>query len=394
MVSCLLCISCGLSEVGDAGPNAEGDVWGGPVGDAGGSSGGLESVCYMTAVDYPKGYDWRSDQACGSVRCSLVVYADKIPVMKVPVGQNYHTSSDVDMHRLSGYDLYTDYVSDTETVIRKNGQEIFRYEGAERICGLVARGGDVFTLGESRQGEGFSFRKNGAVVLSRRKAHVAAPLRCDGDSLCFGFREQIQAATGAIDRYYCVYGNKVVNLSLREDIKAVWDVFTSDGQPVLLASLKGVEQPVMICGESLNALNVPKGMTMVSGSMFRVGAQIGVEGVCRTFSGSLRCGIWLGGSLLILFDSPNIASVCTEGLGVSCVVNPSDAGASGKIYRCGELYTMPQGYVCMSADCIDMVNGILHVGLSSFDGSRPLLWRDGLVDTLKINGFISGIKAL
>jgi hypothetical protein len=57
------------------------------------------------------------------------------------------------------------------------------------------------------------------------------------------------------------------------------------------------------------------------------------------------------------------------------------------------MYTMPGGYSCMGNEAIAMVNGILHVGLSSTTGERPVLWKDGQLDTLKINGYISGIYA-
>jgi hypothetical protein len=37
------------------------------------------------------------------------------------------------------------------------------------------------------------------------------------------------------------------------------------------------------------------------------------------------------------------------------------------------------------------VGGIMYVGLSSLDGGKPLLWKDGQVDSLKINGYISSV---
>ena len=82
--------SCGIQEIGGEGKDpAGGGIWGGPVSGGQGGSGGLHTVCYMTALDYKKGYDWRSDQARETVKCSLVVFADGVPVMKVPVGTDY-----------------------------------------------------------------------------------------------------------------------------------------------------------------------------------------------------------------------------------------------------------------------------------------------------------------
>jgi len=39
-----------------------------------------------------------------------------------------------------------------------------------------------------------------------------------------------------------------------------------------------------------------------------------------------------------------------------------------------------------------MVNGILHVGLSSVENGFPVVWKDAALDTLRINGYISGIS--
>ena len=75
-----------------------------------------------------------------------------------------------------------------------------------------------------------------------------------------------------------------------------------------------------------------------------------------------------------------------------CVMNPSLPGQCGRIFRCDEMMDMPEGYVCMGNEAAAAVNGILHVGLSSKKGDRPVLWRDGLSDTLDVNGFITSVS--
>ena len=346
----LLVWSCGLSEINGVKQYGDQGIWGGPIEGTGSGAGVLESVCYVVAVDYAKGYDWRSDESHESVRCSLVVYADGTPIMKVPVGRSHQVSADSDMHRIVQGHLYTDYCLDGETIIKRDGKFLFGYSGSERICNLMVIGDDVYTLGEGRQGAGFSLRRNGEVVLSREKASVVSPLRFDGDSICFGFCEQIRNAEGAIDRYYSAYGNKVTNLSLRDDMQKVWDVCTVNGRSLVLASLKAVSQPVVVSEDDIVALSVPKGMSVVSCSMFMVGERVGVEGVCKTSAGVLKSAIWLDGNLFVMFDNMNIASVCTDGEGVCCVLNPSTSQSSGIIYRCGEVYAMPKGYSCVGTE--------------------------------------------
>ena len=154
-VAVTMVASCGLTEIGgtDSG-NTGGGVWGGPL-DEDSSTGVLNQICYMTALDYQKGYDWRADNYRENVRCSLVVYADGRQIMKVPVGEEYETSSDPDMHRIIDGHLYTDYSTSGETVIKKDGAQILRYSGREIICGMRVCGDDVYTLGQNRNGEGF-----------------------------------------------------------------------------------------------------------------------------------------------------------------------------------------------------------------------------------------------
>ena len=100
-------VSCGLEEVSRRPHSGAEDVWVGPGIDAG-KEDREKTVIYVTAMQYPDGYDWRADVEKGSVKCSLTVYADGIPMMKVPVGDEYEVSSDPDMHRMADGHLYTD----------------------------------------------------------------------------------------------------------------------------------------------------------------------------------------------------------------------------------------------------------------------------------------------
>ena len=72
-------------------------------------------------------------------------------------------------------------------------------------------------------------------------------------------------------------------------------------------------------------------------------------------------------------------------------INSLYKGKGGVIYRSGEFHTMPTGYAVMGPDTIKSIDGILYVGLSSLDGGKPIVWKDGVVDTLNINGYISAI---
>ena len=132
MIALIVAVSCGLEEVGRKPHTGSGEIWTGPGMNAG-KDDPSRTIIYVTEMDYPDGYDWRADQEKGNVRCSLVVFADGLPMMKVPVGDAYETSPDPDMHRMIGGHLYTDYSTDSTTVIKKDGKEIFRYRGREMM---------------------------------------------------------------------------------------------------------------------------------------------------------------------------------------------------------------------------------------------------------------------
>jgi hypothetical protein len=48
----------------------------------------------------------------------------------------------------------------------------------------------------------------------------------------------------------------------------------------------------------------------------------------------------------------------------------------------------------MGNNPIDMVNGILNIGLSSVTGGQPVIWKDGETQKLDINGPICTLSAV
>ena len=383
----IMVMSCGLKEIGSV-ENDSDDVWIGP-GTAIGGSGAQSShktVWYLTAFDYPDDYDWRSDQGKGSVKCSLVVYANMIPMMKVPVGDEYMVSSDPDMHRIIDGDLYTDFVKDSITVIKKNGKHLFSYHGKEMLASMYVDSSAVYTVGQSRSGKGFSFRKDGKIIYENKTGFLLG--LPDRDR--FVYAEQIQ---NAAERYYFYDSGKVSQIALREDLRRVWDVKICSSGVKYLASLIGVGSPVVISDEKMYSLNVPTGMT-VQTCRFVQGQQDVVEGVCLSTRGSLTSVLWRNGEREYIFSSGmTVASICSWEDGISCVLKNQKTD-TWAIYRCGELFNMPQDYAVMGSSSMAVVDGILHIGLASKTGESPQIWKDAEMKPLKLNGYISSIVVL
>ena len=383
--------ACGLREIGVQ--KSDEDIWIGPGSIVVGGSDDIvvgKKVWYAVGVDFPEGYDWRTDDEKGQVKCSLVVFANGIPFMKVPVGDRYETSSDPDTHRMIEGSLYTDYSSDDETVVKRNGETIFRYPGREMIIEMAVRGDSVYTLGQSRDGNGFSYRVNGQVLLERESGYAFDHLQTCEDGLSFSFCEVIGTGSDAHERYYHYLAGEICQVAVREDIKKVWDIIFMNERVCYLASVVGITAPVLAVGSQMDPLEVPQGFEVRSCRFLPQAEDLSVEGVVFQRRKVLFSTLWKGVEMLHYFPSGyTVSSICGSGDGLSCVLNAPRAGVNGIIYRGGESFDMPEGYMSIGGDTMTIVDGILYLGLTSTAEERACVWAENEMKPLKINGFIS-----
>lgn len=395
IVFAFVACSCSLVEIGGTAGSQKQDVWVAPgTGDGNGGAGNTgKAVCYITGFDYPEGYDWRADRQAGSVKCSLVVFADMMPVMKIPVGESHEVGWEPDMHRIIDGHLYTDWSTASETVIKKDGQPLFRYSGREMICGMTCDGDDVYILGQNRSGSGFCYRKNGEPVLKKESGYVIGGLQHTSEGICFSYCEPINSGNGA-GRYYFVKDGSVSQIAVREDIKKIWDVVFYNGEVCYISDMTGIDVPVAVCGEKMSAVNLPKSARMLACRFIPVSDNIIVEGVFSADGHTLTSGLWSDGVMLMMFDPGyTVSSMCTWQSGLCCLLSSSAAGAPAKIFRFGDMAEVPCGYIPAGNSPLAVVNGILNVGLSSVSGGKPIVWKDGSVQELDINGYISSVAA-
>ena len=390
IVGLAVAASCGLREIG--GEIRPEDIWIGPgAGIVTDGTGPMQkTVWYVTGFDYPEGYDWSSDRESGSVKCSLVVYANAVPMMKLPVGTDYEVSADPDMHRMIGNDLYTDYSTDSLTVIRKNGRRLFCYQGREMIVAMRTEDGDVYTLGQNRSGKGFAYRKNGEVIYQ----HASGNLFASSNGRSFAFSEQVQMASGSLERYYVYMNGSVSQIAVREDVKKVWDVKVSSGDVSYIASLVGISTPVLVYDDNMVSLDMPNSTVMKSCRFVPDQDDMVIEGAFAVSSGLLTSGLWRNGVRECIFPTGMTAnSLCSWDDGVCCVLTHCRTGES-KIFRCGEIYAVPEGYRIMGTRPLSVIDGILYAGLTPIGGGRPVIWKDGEIEPLKLsNGYISSVTS-
>ena len=123
---------------------------------------------YLTAVRFPDGYAWDLDTCAVDGEVWIDLYRDGERVLSIPAGESVHP----DMHRYAGGHLYSDYSTATETVISRDGTELFRFEGREALRGFLVREDGVHTLGQDRDGEGFTYRIDGRTVYRSETGEV------------------------------------------------------------------------------------------------------------------------------------------------------------------------------------------------------------------------------
>lgn len=368
------------------------DVWQGPGMELkpGGGEEAKKPVWYVTGFDYPEGYDWMSDPEAGSVKCSLVVYANAVPMFKVPVGNEYQTSADPDMHRMIGGDLYTDYSTDSLTVIKKNGKHLFSYSGREMIVSMHVDSTGVYTLGQARNGIGLTFRRDGELLYRQVWGQVLGQLSPSGKA--FAFAEKVHGIGKEIERYYIYDEGEVFQVGVRDDVAKIWDVVKCNGKIHYLATLTGINYPVHVSEDGMQVLDFPSGSTFRSCSFLRGCADVVIEGVYDNFAGMMTSRLWRNGVLELTCPAGmTLWAPYIEHGGVSGILIQQMTGGQ-KIYRSGEVYDMPEGYTVMGTAPLAMVDGILHVGMTSIDGGIPAVWQDGEMRSLGFNGYISSIS--
>ena len=219
----------------------------------------IRDTLYVTGVEYPEGYDWYQDSEYGEVRCFIFLEKEGKKILRVPVGYEYETASDVDMHRCFDGHLYTDYSSDSETVVKKDGKEIFRYGGREMIVSFYVKDESVYTLGIARSGEsGLTFRKNGKVEAFYETGVLLSGFHEDSGKLCFTFAQE-SAYTESGFEYFVYEGGEVFEFAKSEDINNVLDAIVYNDEICYVAECSDISGYRYYCYRGDNTFNLDTG---------------------------------------------------------------------------------------------------------------------------------------
>lgn len=375
--------SCGIDDLGAGSHSNEDGIWYGP------SVPDPENVCFTTAYDYPDGYNWRSDPQSAAVRCMLTLFADDIPVLKIPAGDAYCVSMKPEHHRVIKGDLYTDYSDSLGTVIKKNGKEVLRYPDSETIVNMLVSDGTIHTLGVNGTGHGFVYRIDGEKAVERAEGTLYNHLVLSRDSVCFCFSCPVSDSGGIKQRYYAVSSGKVRLIDVNPLTDKVWDMMVSDGYLCMISTFKG--SSVLHCSKGNRSQSISAGMqNQIISVEFIDAGKLCVQVIVKNEKGlTYMLSPGLRGSFKYETGKA-LSAVYADDDGCYAAVNPS-SGEVGRIYSGTSYVEIPQGYGIMGVSPMRKRDSVLIVGLSSLDGGRPVLWKNGVSDTLNVNGYIANM---
>ncbi len=197
----------------------------------------VDTAILFSAVRFEESYNFHKDSAYGADNYEIIFYRDFEPSLSIPSSAEC-ASPDPDTHHIVGGHLYTEAVSRERTFVGRDGQTLFSFEGREILRGLLPDGDDIYTLSESRSGDGFSFRKNGKILFSRESGYVfgdmsepsygpSGALYRDMGKICFCYAARLSGT----ERYFTVKDGEAEMTSLEEKY-GIQDVKIDEGYAI------------------------------------------------------------------------------------------------------------------------------------------------------------------
>ena len=272
---------------------------------SGADSARTETAVYICGVEYPPGYDWIRDTSYKTVEKTLFLLRNGERIVSVPAGPASETGTEPDMHRILDAHLYSDGVTETETVIRRDGQELFRFEGRERILSMLVLDGKVHTLGTNRNGKGFSYRIDGEPVYVRGTGEAVGGLCLDGKIVCFSYFD---------DGLHHVRDGVSERVAMPSGMNAVFDARTLNGEIRVVFSKKGeTSVPYLKVGDAVSRLGkIRNGWTLTRARFADGTDSLRIKGT-RLSPDGRRDVLWTGKDKETVYSSKRIFDFYFDG---------------------------------------------------------------------------------
>ncbi len=347
-----------------------------------------EEHVWLTAVRFPDGFAWDLDTCAVDGEVWIDLYRDGEMVRSQPAGASVHP----DMHRYTGGHLYTDWSTDTETVLSRDGAELFRFEGREAIRGFLVREDGIHTLGQDRDGSGFTYRIDGRTLYRSETGAVLGGLDAPG------------AAGGALtefgeDVFYvcCLPSERGKEYHVMRNAERYQSFPTSEWTLDVLFS----------GGKVSRVLSKPRSLVLeVDGKETRLplnGREVClwsrlaaweedvVALVCAQAAGAKRFFLQTaGGKTFTPFSGETVSDVLSDGERMGWTVTDGRGDLLRVRWSDGGVTEGTGGFL-VSGRCALLRGGRLFLALTGRDGAPNRLQEDGVHTDFPFNGYFTSV---
>lgn len=351
---------------------------------------------YLSAVEYPKDYDWVRDTAHTFVDAKVLLFKDGECAVSFLAGDSRHVSTDPDTHWILCGHLYTSFSDGARTYILRDGEEILRFDGAEDIRGMLIKDGILWTLGQKIRGEGFSLRGDGALAAENQQGLLIGSLYEDAGDLCFAFCLTVKANNYTLRKYFLSSGGEEKEVSIPSDATAVFDIRRVGG--ITYATYRQSSVPIgpVLYSDGGNQ-SLYSGLSNAQSpdwcEIFPWNGDILVKGWYNCTKDVRRYTVWHKKGIKILYGSSIIIhDVYADGQGNLAAVGYDKSQAQTILYlppNASSRVNLGARYRFLSHRAATFVGNHFYVGLTG-DG-EDLLCRDAEQTPVVINGPITGL---
>ena len=343
---------------------------------------------YLTAVRFPDGYAWDLDTCAVDGEVWIDLYRDGERVRSLPAGASVHP----DMHRYRDGHVYADWSTDTETIVTREGAELFRFDGREALRGFLVREDGVHTLGQDRDGSGFTYRVDGRILYRSETGIV------------LGGPDTPGAPGGALsvygeDVYYacCLPSERGKEYHVMRNAERYQSFPVSDGTLVVLVTGGKVARVRSKPRSLVLEVDGKETRLALGGSEYCLWSRLAaweediVALVCAQSAGKKRYYLQTAGGKTftpmagetvsdVLSDGKRMGWTVTDGRGDLLRVRWSDGGV-----------TEGTGGFLASGGCALLRDGHLFLALTSRDGAPNRLQEDAVHTDIPFNGYFTSV---
>lgn len=347
---------------------------------------------YVTGVEYPEGYQWRPSLGNPPAGTVLFMMKDGRRILEIAADESGGIEVEPDTHRCIGGHLFTDSSTDSETIIKCDGNELFRFIGREMIVSLLVVGEDVYTLGQPRSGTGWAYRKNGNIILYKGVGSpLPSGLHIDGEKVCFVYEDRIETAGSDILRYYSVIDGQTNSVWVPDDVIRVDDAVLSGGDVLYIAFRKGIGPAVLTRGGDGKAYGLNSGETM-TGCRFLENSEV-VLTFGRTVSGGTGAvSFWRETDRIATYGKTcDAISFDSDGEDVFALCMDR-SGGNALLFKNADPLELDKGYEAIFDRTIASSDGKCCAALVEKKNLRPALWNDGRLTAFDFNGYFTSVS--